>query len=155
MQVVSFREGIAMFFVVFLMAHLTLPEKSRGRSRNLPQSSKNPTKTCQKDEVIQIIPPIMPASGKKKPSKKTKMTRTTNRTNNSYRFIPSKQIFDASLEGPIDFFWLVATQRFFCVHPYLGKMDPIWLIFFRWVVQPPTSFEFRWVLNVSYQKLDL
>jgi len=29
--------------------------------------------------------------------------------------------------------WVVATQRFFHVHPYLGKMNPFWLIFFTWV----------------------
>ena len=27
----------------------------------------------------------------------------------------------------------MATQTFFIFHPYLGKMNPFWLIFFKWV----------------------
>ena len=30
-------------------------------------------------------------------------------------------------------------KYFFIFHPYLGKMNTFWLIFFNWVVQPPTS----------------
>ena len=33
-------------------------------------------------------------------------------------------------------------QIFFIFTPILGKMNPFWLIFFKWVVQPPTRYVF-------------
>ena len=48
---------------------------------------------------------------------------------------------------------------FFYLHPYLGRRFPLWLIFFRWVVQPPTSISWAihlWGLPIVESfKLDL
>ena len=138
---------------VSLWPILLYRKQSRGRSRNLPQSSKNPNKTLKKNLPTRWSHSPHTAGFWKKSLPKNNMTRITNRTNNVVIFIPKQQIFDASWEGPLTFsgWWF---QRFFYVHPDpWGKWIQFGLMFFRWVVQPPTSFEFSWVLNVTYQKV--
>ena len=39
--------------------------------------------------------------------------------------------------------------KYFYFHPYLGKIPILTSIFFRWVVQPPTSIPFGQVHGIS------
>ena len=39
----------------------------------------------------------------------------------------------------LSWIWLVVLFLFFNFHPYLGKQSNLTIIFFKWVVQPPTS----------------
>ena len=46
--------------------------------------------------------------------------------------------------GP-NYFQVVVLNMFY-FHPYVGRRFPFWLIFFRWVVQPPTSIS--WAIHL-------
>ncbi len=49
------------------------------------------------------------------------------------------------LDGP----FLGGGFNFFYFHPYLGKIPILTSIFFRWVVQPPTSFVYWTMMNTG------
>ena len=46
--------------------------------------------------------------------------------------------------------WVVVSNIFY-FHPYLGKITILTSIFFRWVVQPPTSFLLGWWIPTESQ----
>ncbi len=45
------------------------------------------------------------------------------------------------------------NSNIFYFHPYLGKMNPFWLRFFRWVVQPPTSYSMMVIFCVCPSRI--